>query len=242
MWSHCDLYESTLRIAGLPEVITRFKDQAKSRSAVHMADGELVVPILDLDSLVPIPTDLLHDQPMLSEEDKEKLRREYGHDNAMDWICHNWGSRNARNAYLKRESANELCYTFWTKWSPPVLWMDRVSGLFPDLHLDMWYIGETVSFSGFAAAWQGDGYVFGEVEYLPCYNGFGVWLSIPCLNMNCRKVVRPRRYRLLTTSIVEMLEKRDGIHPNTVENLSSSFEAEWERYLRYPALEFERTA
>lgn len=126
------------------------------------------VGILQFSAAIPTPADILD-----------------GND-WYRWRIENWGtkwelSETETDAFSSLESENSnmgdtssYCY-FPTAWAPPIAWATKVSVLFPEVTLSLWYDEPGMSFAGLyritngivsEMSWEGD-----STELMPCSVG-----------------------------------------------------------------------
>ena len=112
----------------------------------HKADGT----DLCFNKLVPVPQEFL-----------EKTYDEGGH----KWEVQNWGCKwGASCAEHSVDTPGKIEFTFDTPWQPPLLWVDKVSELYPELHFIIGYDEPDMNIHGRAewnegslveAGWEG---------------------------------------------------------------------------------------
>lgn len=70
--------------------------------------------------------------------------------NWFSWNCDNWGCKwdlNPQDTSMCF-SESELLFDFETAWSPPIAWVDTVSGMFPSLRFKLEFDEPCMNFSG----------------------------------------------------------------------------------------------
>ena len=84
--------------------------------------------ILSLENFVPIPVG----------------RRKWDvHKHGMSWETKIWGTKwEAQYPSIVRESKGRIFYAFYTAWNPPVVWLEKVSKLYPRLNFSLHFWGE----------------------------------------------------------------------------------------------------
>ena len=94
------------------------------------------------DSIIPIPKELHN-----TESPKDKP-------NWYDWCVDNWGTKwDACDCFMyteQYEEYNEIEFSFNTAWGPPILWLEKVGKLFPNLLLWLYYDEPGMCFRGIA--------------------------------------------------------------------------------------------
>lgn len=107
--------ENKLEITGNQKDLEIFKERTKGKQK----DED---PNLSLNSLVPIP------------EDEKK--------NWYDWSCQNWGVKwdIEKDSVRINHTKTSLKYDFLTTWNPPMVWIKRISRLFPNLEFNVSFL------------------------------------------------------------------------------------------------------
>jgi hypothetical protein len=85
--------------------------------------------LLDFGALVPVPRELAEESGLESAE----LQRRYGASNLLDWCVQNWGTKWNAEYWDRVDVGKAFEYRFDTAWTPPVDWVKRVAGIFPEL-------------------------------------------------------------------------------------------------------------
>jgi Ferredoxin-like domain in Api92-like protein len=121
-----------LVITGEKEVLTKFMWSVKE---VNEEGKELM---LDLDSLLPMPKELL-DRP---------AGDFWADDNWYGWRCIHWGTKSNASDSTRQQGYGTLLYKFFTAWSPPVPWLTTVSKQFTNLKFELEFVDEMMNFRG----------------------------------------------------------------------------------------------
>ena len=122
-----------LEVSGSQADILKFKQQAKSRDS----DGKAMA--ISLNKFIPMP------------KDYNKDGRWY------EWSCKNWGTKwDAVSPMLAVNKPRLLVYVFDTAWSPPIVWLGKVSKLYPNLYFKLKYDEPSMGFYGLASAHNGE--------------------------------------------------------------------------------------
>lgn len=130
----------TLKVTGPASKLARFKQLAAGGSSFRRRVQAEAPDILNFNSLLPMPKDLLPSRC------KDKLD---------DWKRENWGCRGALDVSLATETSTTLVYDFWTAWSPPLRLIQRLSTLWTQCHFEVEYFIVHSWISGTARAHKG---------------------------------------------------------------------------------------
>ena len=129
-----------LTITGPDTDVRSFKEKAAGPCPWLKLD-ETEVEVLNFHSLVPVPDEVL----------------KAGYEAAgYDWERENWGCKwGADEPQILDEGGNCLIYEFYTAWSPPIEFLEKVAVLWPVLQFVLEYEEPGIGFKGLAK-FQGD--------------------------------------------------------------------------------------
>jgi hypothetical protein len=96
------------------------------------------------------------------------LKSEYGAANLLEWCCNNWGTKWDVGG-IALLSKGELSVGFDSAWSPPNLWLIKVSRDYPDLRFELAYA------EGGIEVWGAMNVINGDVDDRPGIGDF--WAS-----------------------------------------------------------------
>ena len=127
-WCH-----NRLTVEGDGKITTIFKEKV----------GDEGVP-LSLNSLYAVPDKL------------KGLVAEVGEPSEYEWCVNHWGTKwDVAGSVLKVAAGGLLEYEFWSAWSPPVSWLQKVSQDYPTLTFTLSFVEPQMGLSGIAQARQG---------------------------------------------------------------------------------------
>lgn len=144
--------------------LKEFKERAKQQS-----DKDNKSDLL-MDNFVTCPVELketvsgfLKGDEQKALEAKQKSNEEkYGFPTWYEWSIANWGTRWDVSATLEEDAISEkndygfLSYVFDSAWSPPTIWLEKVSKMYPELYFVLRYEEEDMGFFGRAKAKNGE--------------------------------------------------------------------------------------
>jgi hypothetical protein len=147
--------QNTLTVWGDETELAEFKSYCLVTSD-HNSANELD---FTFEGLYPTPEELLNDEnPPVHDENESlvdyqsrlKERQEnYGFNNWYDWRIHNWGTKwDATDSFISSDSVEDFTVSFATAWSPPTLWLKKVSLKFPNLNFILDYMEDGMGFCG----------------------------------------------------------------------------------------------
>lgn len=125
----------------------------------------------------PIPKEL-EDTTSPSEKKNTNLIEKYGADNWYDWNMQNYGCKWDCDSYQELSSQDiihdgslsetgTLQIEFASPWSPPTVWMDKISKKYPDLDFTLYFSEPGMNFCGVMYSRDGASSIEeGEHEYM----------------------------------------------------------------------------
>lgn len=155
--------ENRLVVNGSKEVVEQF-----------LTDGINDSDEWTIGTYFPIPEELV-DTTSPSKETNTELIEKYGVDNWYDWNIRNYGCKWDCEAY-DTPSTDDINYGggdgtldigFDSPWSPPTVWMDKISKKYPDLDFTLYFIEPGMNFCGVIYSRDGASSIEeGEPEYM----------------------------------------------------------------------------
>ena len=129
-----------LTITGPDTDVRSFKEKAAG-PCPWLKPDETEVEVLNFHSLVPVPDEVL----------------KAGYEAAgYDWEQENWGCKwGADETQILDEGGNCIIYEFYTAWSPPIEFLQKVAESYPKLQFILEYEEPGMAFKGLAK-FQGD--------------------------------------------------------------------------------------
>jgi hypothetical protein len=123
--------------------------------------------VFKLNGAFPTPPELLE---QVTSDMKDRLKREYGHDNWYDWRIDNWGTKwdtDESSQNIIEHTDENFWIDFDSAWSPPIEWVKRVSNMYPTLTFEITYMEEGMGFCGKFLCIGGEGtFEEGEIRYV----------------------------------------------------------------------------
>lgn len=138
---------NTLKVRGSEDEVQKFCNKAKGK------DTEL-----SFNSLFPMPKELAITSPPQTEQEKKQAAintAKYGAPTWYEWCVKSWGTKWDVSEVCLENEGDYLEYSFDTAWSPPLLWLTKVSEDFPELEFVMRYSEEGAGYFGVAKAVKG---------------------------------------------------------------------------------------
>jgi hypothetical protein len=151
--------ENDLVIKGKPKDLNELVEFVKS-SDENIFDFDKIIPMPEV--LKGVMTGFItidgkkyenwrKDDTGIEQEELDRWREEYGHDNWYSWSIENWGTKwNASEPFVATLCDDRITYTFNTAWSPPIPVIAALAEKFPKLKFSLKYYERGCAFKGYA--------------------------------------------------------------------------------------------
>lgn len=136
-----------IKLDGSEESIKKLLDSVSYTEKDDNGQVSKIPGTLDFEKIIPIPEDIY-----MGDLTKE-IRSKVGKKNWRDWCCENW---NTKWNSCVCPYVNENMIEFKTAWNPPFPVIKKLSEMFPDIKITLYFIVESHAMYGIEEYLAGD--------------------------------------------------------------------------------------
>lgn len=162
--------ENTLTITGPEKSIRKLKRQAVIKTKSYESDfsfHKFIIPPKEMDDIhtggcningkyVNVWREVNGENIEIPDADLSAMRRQYGVTNLYDFNCKYLGTKWDVTSELESSAKGELNYRFDSAWNPPIVGIEQVSRMFPDLVFHLSFDEPGCDFAGYVTYKNGD--------------------------------------------------------------------------------------